>query len=138
MEHCHKHGPYSVLCSNCDLEAVMKEEEKKFIKPFDVSNSAVRVDASLLVPMYIYIPSEFTNFFNRDNAYIRFQNKWFFAGLTQDEVDALVAKEGIDKMKAMAHLNAVQRSFVLKHEHKVAAVAYLASLWFEPPEHIKQ
>jgi hypothetical protein len=40
-------------------------------------------------------------------------------------------KEGVDGNLAFRHLSAIQRSFTPKHEHKEAAVAYLASLWFE-------
>jgi hypothetical protein len=58
-----------------------------------------------------------------------FQRKWFFNGLPENtKVDL---KDGIDGDTAFRHLGAIQGSFQPKHEHKEAAVAYLASLWFE-------
>jgi hypothetical protein len=60
----------------------------------------------------------------------RFQNDWFYHGLKSTA--GLVAREGVDKDKAIRHLKTIQGSFEPKHEHKEAAVAYLASLWFEP------
>lgn len=40
-------------------------------------------------------------------------------------------REGIDAVVALTHLGVVQTSFEPTAEHKEAAVAYLASLWFE-------
>lgn len=39
-------------------------------------------------------------------------------------------KDGIDGDTAVRHLRAIQGSFAPKHEHKMEAVAYLASRWF--------
>jgi hypothetical protein len=36
----------------------------------------------------------------------------------------------VDGELAIRHLQVIQASFEPKHEHKEAAVAYLASLWF--------
>lgn len=57
-----------------------------------------------------------------------FQSRWFFEGLP----DAMQVRlhEGIDGEKAFRHLGSIQGSFAPKHEHKEAAVAYLASRWF--------
>lgn len=58
-----------------------------------------------------------------------FQQRWFFEGLpATTEFDC---KSGIDAAAALRHLAAIQGSFAPKHEHKEAAVAYLASRWFE-------
>jgi len=38
--------------------------------------------------------------------------------------------EGVDGGLAIRHLQVIQASFEPKHEHKEAAVAYLASPWF--------
>jgi len=54
-----------------------------------------------------------------------------FSGLKKSEVPPV--KEGIDVNMALRHLHAIQGSFEPKHEYKEAAVAYLASLWFETP-----
>lgn len=61
----------------------------------------------------------------------RFQMEWFYGGLKDAKV---TPKPGIDTREALAHLASVQSSFEPKHEHKVAAVAYLASRWFERAE----
>jgi hypothetical protein len=57
------------------------------------------------------------------------QHLWFFHGLGgATEVEP---KEGIDPRAAIRHLHVIQGSYEPKHEHKVAAVAYLCSLWFD-------
>jgi len=79
------------------------------------------------MPAYADIPKEFKD---RSHPWSRWQREWFFEGL--DAVPKV--KPGIDKGEAMRHLGHIQRSWDTKHEHKAAAVAYLASLWFcEPP-----
>ena len=60
--------------------------------------------------------------------WLAFQSRWFFRGLP--ETTSLDLKDGIDGKLAIRHLGAIQGSFAPKHEHKMAAVAYLASLWF--------
>ena len=60
----------------------------------------------------------------------RFQSDWFYSGLKGTE--GLIPREGVDKNKAVRHLKTIQGSFEPSHEDKVAAVAYLASLWFMP------
>lgn len=57
-----------------------------------------------------------------------FQATWFFEGLSPD-VEFTVA-EGVDGATAIRHLKMINGSFAPKHEHKEAAVAYLASRWF--------
>jgi hypothetical protein len=59
-----------------------------------------------------------------------FQSRWFFEGV---DVSGMKPRKGVDKEKALRHLGAIQGSFEPKHEHKEAAVAYLASLWFTKP-----
>ena len=80
-----------------------------------------------LLPKWDEIPEEFKH--QSGNKWVQFQTDWFFSGLKNS--DGLVPKPGIDKVLAMAHLSACQRSYQPKHEHKIAGVAYLASLWFE-------
>ena len=61
--------------------------------------------------------------------WMNFQNEWFFYGLS--EKTKIYVKEGIDGEQALRHLKVIQCTFACKHEHKEAAVAYLASQWFE-------
>jgi len=79
-----------------------------------------------LMPPHKDIPREF----NTDqNEWTRWQRKWFYEGLDGTPEP----KAGIDADKAMRHLATIQRSWSPKHEHKEAAVAFLASLWFRSP-----
>jgi len=57
-----------------------------------------------------------------------FQATWFFEGLSPDVEFTVV--EGVDGATAIRHLKTINGSFAPKHEHKEAAVAYLASRWF--------
>ena len=80
-------------------------------------------DIYQLMPKYKDIPEEF----NYDmNPYVKFQSDWFFDGLKYEDMPT--ARKGINLTDAIRHLSVIQKSFVPKHEHKKAAVAYLASL----------
>lgn len=57
-----------------------------------------------------------------------FQRHWFFKGIAGLVIEP---KKNIDLYLAMRHIACIQRSYAPKHEEKVLAVAYLASLWFE-------
>jgi hypothetical protein len=57
-----------------------------------------------------------------------FQATWFFSGLP-DNVRVKLAP-GIDGEAAFRHLSCIQGSYAPSHQHKEAAVAYLASRWF--------
>lgn len=83
------------------------------------------------MPKYADIPREFKS---RGNKWSDFQAAWFFSGISNLK---LTPKEGIDGKVAMRHLAAIQGSWEPKHEHKSAAVAYLASLWFDDIEYTK-
>jgi len=83
-------------------------------------------DVGLLMPAYDDISPDFRNM-NSHNKWQRFQEDWFFKGL---DIKRIVPKKGVDAHLAVRHLAAIQGSFQPKHEHKRAAVAYLASRWF--------
>lgn len=98
-----------------------------FDQPKDVSSIDLafgNVDG--LMPAWYDIPEEFRQG-QIGNKWIRFQRQWFFDGLDSKRV---IEKPGVDKTKALRHLMAIQSSFEPKHEHKQAAVAWLASKWF--------
>jgi hypothetical protein len=94
------------------------------ILPVEVSDLDIAFPASVrhLLPE---APRDFPN----RQKWERFQSDWFGGGLK--DVRDLKPKAGIDKTKALRHLKCIQGSFEPKHEDKVSAVAYLASLWFE-------
>lgn len=102
-----------------------------FEKPMEIDAATAAFPASVekLMPKYSEIPDEFKRW--PGGPYVKWATKWFFSGLQREEIPA--AKEGIDQAAALRHLSAIQRSFQPKHEHKEAAVAYLASLWLETP-----
>lgn len=60
-----------------------------------------------------------------------FVGGWFFRGLKAEVVDALKARDGIDKSAALRHVRSVLGSWEPKHEHKELGCAYLMHLWFE-------
>lgn len=96
-------------------------------QPSDVTDADIAFGAIRgLLPAWDKIPSEFRER-NRENKWIRMQADWFFDGL---KTGALTPKPAVDLNKAIRHLQCIQGSFEPKHEHKQAAVAYLASLWF--------
>ena len=85
------------------------------------------------VPNYDEIPEDFKDMnahHKKTEAakWIQWQEEWFFNGIKSFPK----VKDGIDEKAARSHLASIQRSFDIKHEHKMAAVAYLASLWLEP------
>lgn len=100
-----------------------------FSKPQPVTDAKLAFPASVshLMPAMEDIPIEFKRFDPR-HKWLRFQGDWFFSGIQDLKI---TPKDGIDELAAMRHLTCIQGSFEPKHEHKTAAVAYLASLWFK-------
>ena len=100
-----------------------------FSKPFQLDALRVAFPASVkdLMPAYEDIPAEFKRF--PGTVWNKWQAEWFYKGLNGFPK----AKPGIDQDAALRHLEAIQGSWEPKHEHKEAAVAYLASLWLEKP-----
>jgi hypothetical protein len=100
-----------------------------FNKPksnIDTGNLNLSLRVIDLMPKMHQIPEEFTR---EICPWVKFQQRWFYKGL--DEFPT--AKPGIDQQQAKIHLALIQKSFEPKHEHKQAAVAYLASTWLELP-----
>jgi hypothetical protein len=81
-----------------------------------------------VMPAYGDIPEDFRNERGDARKWVRFQRQWFFRGVN---LKCLTPKNGVDFSKAVNHLQYIQGSWEPKHEHKQAAVAYLASLWFD-------
>ena len=82
---------------------------------------------SRLLPAWGEIPDAFQNDMDPWCAVV---HEWFFKGAS---ADLFVPREGVEKRTALAHLAAIMRSFAPPHERKIAGVAYLCSLWFQPP-----
>lgn len=80
-----------------------------------------------LLPPLDAIPADYPH----RQEWLSFQRRWFAGTLPSHfEIEAI---EGIDAAAAGRHLAVIQRSFEPKHEHKEAAVAWLASRWFKLP-----
>lgn len=77
-----------------------------------------------LMPATEAIPREFF----ATNDWTIFVNRWFFQGWP--ETLNLYERPDVDAMAAYRHLHTILRSFEPKHEHKIAAVAWLMSRWY--------
>ncbi len=77
-----------------------------------------------LLPPRGLIPDDYPN----RKAWRAFQSTWTAGKLPPDPL--LEPTEGVDPAAAWRHLTAIQSSFEPKHEHKMDAVAWLASRWF--------
>jgi hypothetical protein len=86
-----------------------------------------------LMPGMDQIPEDFHRDRGDARPWVEFQRRWFYDGIAAGKV-AITAKPGIDKTLALRHLTAIQKSFEPRHEHKEAAVAYLASQWLNIEE----
>ena len=93
----------------------------------DRITQAFPADVSGLIPPLIDIPAVFKDW--PGTPWNEWQRRWFYQGLPHP---LPTPRDGIDLDTAMGHLRAIQGSFQPRHEHKEAAVAYLASLWFKP------
>lgn len=79
-----------------------------------------------LMPSWESIPQEFRQ---RRSDWNKFFGEWMYKGMP--DTAEFTAKDGISAETAYWHLYCVIGSYQPKHEHKEAAVAYLASLWFD-------
>lgn len=98
------------------------------MKPVPIDDALVAFpgDVDHLIPPRENIPEEFKD---GSSPWCEWQRQWFYEGLkTWPET-----KPGFDYAEVRRHLTALQNTFSTKHEHKEAMVAYLASLWLEPP-----
>ena len=85
------------------------------------------------MPKYDEIPEKFKEF-NLNNKWNKLFNDMFFSGLSELE---LKPKKGINEKTAWVHLRLWAGSFESKHNHKEAAFAYMASIWFEDVKYKK-
>lgn len=110
-------------------------DEQQFARPTPVNDVdlAFGGDIGKLMPLYRNLPDEFQRCWHHDShKWCGPVNRWFGEGL---DATKFKAKEGIDASMAWRHLRAIMGSWAPKHEHKIAAVAWLMSQWFEEPKH---
>jgi len=86
-----------------------------------------------LLPNWDDIPKEFRDRGQEGTEWGRLVHDWFFNGLNGH----FVPKDGVSAQLAGRHLQACMGSYQPGHEHKMAGVAYLCSLWFERYEENK-
>lgn len=105
----------------------MTEREDRYVQPAPVTDLQIAFPADLreLLPPLELIPDEFKR---GRNEWTKFVDRWFFEGFPESGV---IRKDGVDAELAYRHLSVLIGSYEPKHEHKVAAVAWLASRWFD-------
>jgi hypothetical protein len=85
-----------------------------------------------LLPAFAVIPKEYRSPEPSGDLealkWANFQGRWFSEGLPATL--QLYPRPGINAQQAFDHLTVLQGCYGSKHEHKAAAVAWLASRWF--------
>ncbi|WP_433673945.1 hypothetical protein [Microbacterium gorillae] len=99
------------------------EHPNPTITDLDLAFPARGADPDVLPPMSI-IPDRYDGKEDWD----AFHRAWFYTGLP--ETVQLDVRAGIDPRQAWNHLRVVQGCYGSKHEHKMAALAWLSSRWF--------
>ena len=101
----------------------------------EITDLQVNLGSANHMPPWEYVPSGFKN---NKNPYCKAVSSWFFEGGTGNSKAFATAngakfkpKEDVDGEKAMRAIRAVLGSFDPKHEHKIAACAYMLSEWFD-------
>lgn len=93
------------------------------ITAIDLAFPARGADPDFLPPMSM-IPDRYDG----KDDWEAFHRTWFYTRLP--DTAQLDVRAGIDPGQAWNHLRVVQGCFGSKHEHKMAALAWLSSRWF--------
>jgi hypothetical protein len=100
--------------------------------PVEIDDVTLAFPANALefMPKWEDIPEEFQ--LGR-SPWCDLQRTWFALGLTEHFSFQPAEIDGtrLDGNTIFRQLRAIQGTFACKHEHKIAAVGYLASLWME-------
>ena len=98
------------------------------MKPAELTDVDIVFPANVthLLPEFESLPQVFQD---EEDPWCAVAEEWFYRGA---DANKFVPKPGIDKTAALRHLQACLGSYQPKHEHKMAGVGYLMSLWFEP------
>lgn len=97
-----------------------------FTKPTDFDITKVR-NTHDVMPTKEQIPEEFWD--HHYNTWNKYVSDLFFLGGKKYKT-----KDGIDFKLAWKQISFILTSWDTKHEHKIAACAYLANLWLVPSE----
>ena len=102
---------------------------ERFAQPQDIDAVTHAFPANVigtLMPVASDIPEAFWSW---SNAWNRWAQACFSHGWPTDH--RVFPRDDVDAELAATHLHTLLRSYEPKHEHKLAAVGYLASRWFE-------
>lgn len=108
----------------------MKWDKPQIVSDMDYAFGS-KENMRTLLPSMAEIPEEFKAPRGHGEVaqkWIQVVDDWFFKGV---KIESVVMKNGIDRRVATRHLGCILHSYEPRHEHKVAGVAYLMSLWFE-------
>lgn len=97
--------------------------------PRDVDQATLTFPARVVgdyLPREDEIPERYRRM-TGETGWHKLVHAWFHGGLARPKIHLV---PGVDGEKAVRHLSTCMASFEPKHEHKVAGVAYLMSLWF--------
>jgi hypothetical protein len=102
----------------------------KWAQPTEVSDAQMAFPAQVmdLMPSREECKMALKALPDQGKRWVDLQQRWFYSGLPK--MTEFHVAEGVDSELAIRHLQVIQASYEPKHEHKEAAVAYLASLWF--------
>lgn len=100
------------------------------IEPKEVDRVMMAFPANVIgdyLPKMEDIPEEYTKGWTSNSA-CQFASKLMMGGLPEGKL-GFAPVDGIDPNMAWRHINACLGSYQPKHEHKIAGVGYLISLW---------
>ena len=101
------------------------------VPELDRVQEAFPADALKWMPAWEDLPAKYRDMWGPMES-LRIVNTWFYSGLADDV--AFHPREGVDAEAAYRVVAATLRSFAPKHEHKIAACAYMIDQWFEKVE----
>jgi hypothetical protein len=107
-----------------------------FSKPFKINKEDFYCSIGKIIPEWSDIPEYFRNRHYKYNPvdddvlskWFRLQSDWFYFGIKNLK---MIPKNGIEKSQIIDYLALVNQIVNVEQEHKVAAFAYLCSIWIE-------
>jgi len=96
----------------------------------ELDDAEMAFPAHAPIPSWDDLPEEFRTGWHSNNKWCDIASTLFYKGGSLEEF-SLTPKEGVDKKKAIRAIKASLGSFQPKHEHKIAAVGYMLSQWFD-------
>lgn len=108
-----------------------KAGTRDWSKPVGVSDIEMAFPTNLdaLLPSWEELPEDFRRNWHSGNKWCDAASTWFYHGVSPDS--EFEPREGVDPKAAFRHLGVCLGSWEPKHEHKIAGVGYLMSLFFK-------